>query len=304
MIVITLTDCPAALRGDLTKWLLEIAAGVFVGRVSARVRESLWARVKRHIKSGRATMVFHAANEQGLDFKLHNCEREVIDFDGVKLIMKPSPNRILNMNDTRKKGYSKASQYRAAKRSAIRRAYGNKDEPTNAYAVIDVETTGLRPDRSEIFELASIVVINGKITETFSVFIKTEQPIPQKITELTQVTGETVKREGENIETALPRFLEFVGDLSLVGHNVHFDISFIDIACERLGLRGIGNKRIDTLAAARKTIPGLGSYSLSALSEHLDIDLHIHHRALEDCYTTYRLYEKLIKISSGSEDKR
>ena len=45
MIVIVLSACPVSLRGDLTKWLLEINPGVFVGRVSARIREKLWARV-------------------------------------------------------------------------------------------------------------------------------------------------------------------------------------------------------------------------------------------------------------------
>jgi CRISPR-associated protein Cas2 len=51
MLVITLTDCPLGLRGYLTKWLLEINSGVFVGHVSVRVRESLWTRiVKKHVK--------------------------------------------------------------------------------------------------------------------------------------------------------------------------------------------------------------------------------------------------------------
>lgn len=52
MIVITLTDCPKSLRGDLSKWLLEINTGVFVGKVSARVRDNLWKRVKDSVKMG------------------------------------------------------------------------------------------------------------------------------------------------------------------------------------------------------------------------------------------------------------
>lgn len=58
MIVLTLTDCPIALRGDLTKWLLEINTGVYVGRVSARVRDYLWERVVRNIKmAGRLSFI-------------------------------------------------------------------------------------------------------------------------------------------------------------------------------------------------------------------------------------------------------
>jgi CRISPR-associated protein Cas2 len=64
MIILTLTDCPPSLRGDLSKWLVEISTGVYVGRVSARVRESLWERVKEYAKTGRATLVYPAKNEQ------------------------------------------------------------------------------------------------------------------------------------------------------------------------------------------------------------------------------------------------
>ena len=87
MIVITLTDCPLGLRGDLTKWLQEINTGVYVGQVSARVREQLWTRIIENAKNGRATMVFNAQNEQRLDFCVHNTIWEPIDFDGLKLML-------------------------------------------------------------------------------------------------------------------------------------------------------------------------------------------------------------------------
>ena len=115
MIVISLTECPASLRGDLTKWLLEINPGVFVGRVSARVRENLWKRICEAIKTGKATLVYSVQNEQHLDFKVHNAEWEPIDFDGIKLMLRPSPARIKNLGGLRL-GYSNASKYRAAKR--------------------------------------------------------------------------------------------------------------------------------------------------------------------------------------------
>jgi len=115
MVVLTLTDCPASLRGDLTKWLLEISPGVFVGRVSARVRDKLWERVRKAVKGGRATMVFSVNNEQRLDFRCHRSQWEPIDFDGVKLMMRPSPARVKNLGGLRQ-GYSKASKMRTARR--------------------------------------------------------------------------------------------------------------------------------------------------------------------------------------------
>ena len=62
MIVLTMTNCPPKLRGDLSKWLLEINTGVYVGNVNARVSELIWKRVCENIKNGQATLVFPANN--------------------------------------------------------------------------------------------------------------------------------------------------------------------------------------------------------------------------------------------------
>lgn len=78
MTVVVLTDCPPKLRGDLTKWLLEINTGVYVGNLSARVREELWTRICENLKTGRATMVFRASNEQKMDFRVHNMLRSYV----------------------------------------------------------------------------------------------------------------------------------------------------------------------------------------------------------------------------------
>jgi len=115
MIVLTLSDCPVSLRGDLSKWLIEINSGVFVGRVSARVRDKLWERVRETIKGGRATLVYPARNEQHMDFRVHNSEWEPIDFDGIKLMLRPSPARVKKLGGLRL-GYSKASLHRKIKK--------------------------------------------------------------------------------------------------------------------------------------------------------------------------------------------
>ncbi|MCL2111322.1 MAG: type I-E CRISPR-associated endoribonuclease Cas2e [Clostridiales bacterium] len=95
--------------------MLEISPGVFVGRVSARVRDNLWERICDSIKTGKATMVFSARNEQRLDFKVHNADWEPIDFDGLKLMLRPSLARVKNLGGLRV-GYSNASKYRKAKK--------------------------------------------------------------------------------------------------------------------------------------------------------------------------------------------
>jgi CRISPR-associated protein Cas2 len=122
MIVITLTDCPMTLRGDLTKWLLEINAGVFVGQVNKRIRGHLWERVIKFAKNGRATMVYSTNNEQHLDFKTHGNTWIPIDFDGIKLMMRPNPSHLANGSGLRL-GFSNASKRRTAKRIANNRGF-------------------------------------------------------------------------------------------------------------------------------------------------------------------------------------
>lgn len=89
MVVLVLTACPAGLRGQLTRWLMEIAPGVFVGHVSARVRDQLWLRVAGLAGNGRALMVHSVRGEQRLAFKVHNHDWVPTDFDGHTLMMRP-----------------------------------------------------------------------------------------------------------------------------------------------------------------------------------------------------------------------
>lgn len=111
MVVLMLTACPAGLRGHLTRWMLEIGPGVFVGRLSARVRDRMWARVLELAKDGRAIMVYSARTEQRLAFKVHRHDWEPVDFEGVQLMMRPNPGQQLKVAELRT-GWSNVSRYR------------------------------------------------------------------------------------------------------------------------------------------------------------------------------------------------
>ncbi len=86
MIVVILSVTPEKLRGELTRWLLEIAAGVYVGHVPARVRELLWLRITQDVGRGRALMVWSRSGEQRLDFRAHNHAWTPEDYDGITLM--------------------------------------------------------------------------------------------------------------------------------------------------------------------------------------------------------------------------
>lgn len=115
MVILVLTACPSGLRGHLTRWFLEISAGVFVGRVSARVRDLMWERVVELSKDGRAIMVYSTRGEQGLAFKVHRHDWKTVNMDGVELMLRPS-KATLFVTPQLRAGWSNASKYRIATR--------------------------------------------------------------------------------------------------------------------------------------------------------------------------------------------
>jgi CRISPR-associated protein Cas2 len=89
--VIVLTNCPVGLRGFLTRWLLEISAGVFIGNPSARIRDALWDEVQQYAGQGRALLAHTTNNEQGFTFRTHDHNWHPIDHEGITLIHRPNP---------------------------------------------------------------------------------------------------------------------------------------------------------------------------------------------------------------------
>lgn len=87
MMVIVVENAPPRLRGRLAVWLLEIRAGVYVGKVSRRVREMIWHQVQAGIGEGNAVVAWVTNKESGFDFETLGANRRIpCDFDGVKLV--------------------------------------------------------------------------------------------------------------------------------------------------------------------------------------------------------------------------
>ena len=86
MTVIVLTGGPEGLRGHLTRWMVEVAAGVFVGKPSARIRERLWCLLSERIGDGQVILVQRANNEQGWTVRTAGKDRWYpVDYDGLML---------------------------------------------------------------------------------------------------------------------------------------------------------------------------------------------------------------------------
>lgn len=302
MLVISVTECPPALRGDLSRWLLEIDTGVYIGQVSQRVREELWKRVTAHLKSGKAIMVYTARNEQRLDFRIHNAAWEPIDFDGLKLMLRPDLRRKqqkhLEKQEPIKPGYSTASKMLLAKRAA--RSQARSKGLPDTFAILDVETTGLNAKKHHILELGALKIHQAQVTERIQFLIAPVDKIPDNIQQLTGLTEDLLHRQGVPLAQALPAFMGFLADLPLVSHNIMFDLEFLQHACAQHGLPIPNNRRIDTLALARRHVPQAKDHKLTTLLEHFELPYPRPHRSLEDCQATHLLLNKLIEIREGS----
>ncbi|MFF7360093.1 type I-E CRISPR-associated endoribonuclease Cas2e [Streptomyces sp. NPDC008125] len=113
MTVIVLTNCPVSLRGLLTRWLLEISPGVFIGGPSARVRTELWSEVRQFSGQGRALLAYSDDSEQGYSFETHDHKWHPVDHEGLTLIFRPKQGaRRPAQSAPPAKGWSKASKRR------------------------------------------------------------------------------------------------------------------------------------------------------------------------------------------------
>lgn len=288
MMVITVTNCPRSLRGDLTLWLQEIDTGVFVGRVSARVREELWSRVIENMKNGSATLTYRTNNEQGYTFRTFNTNKKVLAYEGVTLVQVPrdEEKEIVSKN----KGYSKASKVMKAKNSS---KYKKGVNLPDDYVILDIETTGTNKDQDEIIEIGALLISENRVIDTFNAYLKIRGKMPEKISKITGIDDSILESEGMDLDKALIDIKEFIGNKPIVGHKVNFDIGFLNKALTEKSMETMSNFYIDTYALAKKVDKKLSSYTLESLAGHYEIKAEKFHSAISDCHTTFGLIQKL-----------
>ena len=103
MIVLMLERVPVSLRGQLSRWMIEPKANVFVGKMSAMVRDKLWETACEKSKGGAALMIHPARNEQGFSIRTHgDTNRKIVDYDGLLLVKIPKADTKSRPKTTRK----------------------------------------------------------------------------------------------------------------------------------------------------------------------------------------------------------
>ncbi len=161
------------------------------------------------------------------------------------------------------------------------------------YVAVDLETTGLNPDRDAILELGAVRFRDGEILDTFSQVVNPGRPIPAAIRRLTGIEQEEADR-APALALVAPRFRRFVGNAILVGHNIGFDVAFLKAG----GLHN-HNPIIDTWELALILLPQLGSYKLERVAAHLGIAFEQTHRALPDAETAMHVFTALLERAAA-----
>ena len=151
--------------------------------------------------------------------------------------------------------------------------------------VIDVETTGTDPKMSDLVEVAAVKIKGTKVVDRWSTFVNPGRPIVGN--QMHGITDKDVKGAPSPKEAA-DKLLAFVGDAPVVGHNVGFDLGFIEEA-KGDGFRFQPGTYLDTLIIAREGYPGAESYKLADLARFFGIELAQGHRALPDAEATANL---------------
>lgn len=163
------------------------------------------------------------------------------------------------------------------------------------FCTLDLETTGGSASNCEITEIGAVKHRGGEETGSFQTLVDPGLAIPPPITVLTGITQAMVV-DAPTIETVLASFLEFLGDSVIVGHNVRFDLSFLNAASTRLGYGKLANKHVDTAALARRLVrPEVRNLKLRTLAAHFRSPVAPNHRALEDARATSHVFHGLLE---------
>lgn len=184
-----------------------------------------------------------------------------------------------------------------------------RDIDFDSFVAFDVETTGLSTKIDSIIEIGAIKVLDGKVVEkkefTFQEFMKPfKRSISSKITELTGITVDDVKYARQMWEV-IPDFLDFAGDMVLVGYNsIAFDSQFLARA-GRYSERIILNKHFDVMRYLERNAEQLdlklNNLKLETVSECFGIENQNAHRALSDAITTAKIFMKIKEMSIEKE---
>jgi DNA polymerase-3 subunit epsilon len=183
------------------------------------------------------------------------------------------------------------------------------------YCIVDIETNGSKPGRSQVIEIGAVMLKEGEIVDRLETFVACAY-LPEHIIKLTGIEPKDLA-EAPSRKEALTLLRNFMGDAVFTAHNAGFDYSFLNASFQRFGLGPIGNPVLCTIDLARRTFES-ERYGLAYLNESLDLGMQAHHRAYNDALATSKVLlksfenipeyvkttDELIRFSKSSKKER
>ncbi|MFA7637225.1 MAG: PolC-type DNA polymerase III, partial [Monoglobales bacterium] len=169
----------------------------------------------------------------------------------------------------------------------------------STFVVFDLETTGFSPVDDSIIEIGAVKIVKGVIVGRFSTFVNPLRHIPENITEITSINDDMVK-DSPDISVIAPQFDEFCRGAVLVAHNANFDIGFMRVVYEKLGMP-FDYCYLDTLELCRALFTQQRRHGLAAMVKFLGITLDNHLRAVDDAEATAEILKRCFTILKDRE---
>lgn len=163
------------------------------------------------------------------------------------------------------------------------------------FVIVDLETTGLSPERDAITEIGAVKARGGEVLGELATFVDPGAPIPPAITAITGISDAMV-RGAPPLDVVLPSVMEFLDGGVFVAHNASFDLAFLRTAASRLYGEAFSPEVVDTVRLARRVLAGeLRSFRLASVAAHLGARTTPNHRALADARATLDVLHGLIE---------
>ncbi|MGA7670971.1 MAG: exonuclease domain-containing protein [Nitrolancea sp.] len=166
------------------------------------------------------------------------------------------------------------------------------DVPTE-FVVIDVETTGLKPYRQRIMEIAAIRFSHGERVDIFTTLVNPERRVPAYISQLTGI-DESMLVSAPSFSQVAQQLVGFIDDSLIVGYNVGFDLGFNNAELKRFGQPPLVNDQLDLLPLAGQLLAGIRRPGLDGLCRVLGIDQRERHRAMADAEATAIVFGRIL----------
>jgi DNA polymerase III epsilon subunit family exonuclease len=163
------------------------------------------------------------------------------------------------------------------------------------FVVLDTETTGLNP--GGIVEIAAQKFRGANVVSEFHAFVNPGCQIEQGAAFIHGITNEIIQEKGRKVDEVIMEFLNFCGSSTLIGHNIEFDLKFINHHLNQLNLGILKNPYVDTLSLVRRNFSlGTQDNQLTTLASHFGISMEGAHRAMKDVDLTRQIFLKILGV--------